>query len=102
MSFSILGKAQNVVPTYEIRPTGPQHRQRFLCELRVPGFEYVAVGNSTSKKDAQTNAARDFVAFLVRQGMIQSRCGRPHSLYTSLELVFDLVLRLDLEITKYR
>ena len=47
-------------------------RQRFLCELRVPGFDYCAAGNSTSKKDAQNNAARDFVSFLVRQGLMQN------------------------------
>ena len=58
---------------YDVRPTGPKHRQRFLCELRVPGFDYVAVGNSTVKKDAQSKAARDFVAFLVRQGLMQAR-----------------------------
>ena len=58
---------------YDVRPTGPKHRQRFLCELRVPGFDYMAVGNSTVKKDAQSKAARDFVAFLVRQGLMQAR-----------------------------
>ncbi len=62
-----------MVPVYDVRPTGPKHRQRFLCELRVPGFDYVAAGNSTVKKDAQSNAARDFVAFLVRQGLMQAR-----------------------------
>lgn len=36
---------------------GPKHRQRFLCELRVPGFSYVGAGNSTVKKDAEKNAA---------------------------------------------
>lgn len=63
-----------MTPSYEVRPAGPKHRQRFLCELRVPGYDYVAAGNSTNKKDAQSNAARDFVAFLVRQGLIQNRC----------------------------
>lgn len=32
---------------------GPKHRQRFLCELRVTDFEYVAAGHSTNKKDSQ-------------------------------------------------
>lgn len=49
---------------------GPKHRQRFLCELRVTGFNYVAAGNSTVKKDAEKNAARDFVSFLVRNGNV--------------------------------
>lgn len=77
-----------VEPQYESRPTGkcktyyvlfiltwpyrlgPKHRQRFLCELRVPGFNYVGAGNSTVKKDAEKNASRDFVNFLVRNGTI--------------------------------
>lgn len=57
-------------PVFEVRPTGPKHRQRFLCELRIDGYSYVAAGNSTNKKDAQFNAAKDFVLFLIRQGFI--------------------------------
>lgn len=51
---------------------GPKHRQRFLCELRVPGFDYVGAGNSTSKKDAQGNAAKDYVNYLVRSGHVNA------------------------------
>lgn len=36
--------------------------------MRVDGFNYIGMGNSTNKKDAQTNAARDFVNYLVRIG----------------------------------
>ena len=57
-------------PQFDVRPTGPKHRQRFLCELRVPGFDYVGAGNSTNKKDAQGNAARDYVNYLVRSGHV--------------------------------
>nr|KAG5703072.1 hypothetical protein BaRGS_016233 [Batillaria attramentaria]KAG5706592.1 hypothetical protein BaRGS_005662 [Batillaria attramentaria] len=58
-----------MVPEYEFSSGGgPKHRQRFKCELRVDGLDYVGIGNSTSKKDAQANAARDFVQFLVRVG----------------------------------
>ncbi|XP_043664473.1 dosage compensation regulator isoform X1 [Vespula pensylvanica] len=57
-------------PQFDVRPTGPKHRQRFLCELRVPGFDYVGAGNSTNKKDAQGNAARDYVNYLVRAGHV--------------------------------
>ena len=35
------------------------------------GFDYVGAGNSTTKKDAQANAAKDFVQYLVRQGLIK-------------------------------
>ena len=46
-----LGKNKQAIPDYSVRPTGPKHRQRFLCELRVPGtFDYVGAGNSTNKK----------------------------------------------------
>ncbi|XP_014241138.1 dosage compensation regulator isoform X2 [Cimex lectularius] len=61
---------KSVEPAFDIRPTGPKHRQRFLCEVRVPGYNYVGAGNSTTKKDAQFNAARDFVQYMVRQGLI--------------------------------
>lgn len=51
---------------------GPKHRTRFLCELNVPGFPYVGAGNSTAKKDAEKNAAQDFVNFLVRSGQVDA------------------------------
>ncbi|KAG9436729.1 dosage compensation regulator isoform X1 [Apis mellifera carnica] len=57
-------------PQFDVRQTGPKHRHRFLCELRVPGFDYVGAGNSTNKKDAQGNAARDYVNYLVRTGHV--------------------------------
>jgi len=41
-----------------------------LFQVRVEGFDYVGVGNSTNKKDAQANCAKDFVQFLVRQGLV--------------------------------
>ncbi|KAG7231840.1 hypothetical protein INR49_010271 [Caranx melampygus] len=40
----------------------------FNPRVRVDGFNYIGMGNSTNKKDAQTNAARDFVNYLVRVG----------------------------------
>ena len=36
----------------------------------MPTYPYTAVGNSTSKKDAHSNAAKDFIQFLVRKGEI--------------------------------
>ncbi|VDL97470.1 unnamed protein product [Schistocephalus solidus] len=38
--------------------------------LRVEGIDYVGVGNSANKKDAQTNAARDFANYLVREKLL--------------------------------
>lgn len=49
---------------------GLKHRQRFLCELRVEGFSYAGAGNSTTKKEAQANACKDFINYLVRSGDI--------------------------------
>ena len=40
-------------------------------QVRVQGFDYVGVGNSTNKKDAQSNCARDFVQYLVRLGHVK-------------------------------
>ena len=31
---------KKLAPDYSVRPTGPKHRLRFLCELRVPTFNY--------------------------------------------------------------
>lgn len=38
----------------------------------MTGFNYIGMGNSTNKKDAQTNAARDFLNYLVRVNEIKS------------------------------
>lgn len=38
----------------------------------MPGFNYVGAGNSTVKKDAEKNAAKDFVSFLVRNGNVNA------------------------------
>lgn len=38
----------------------------FYLQVRVEGFNYIGMGNSTNKKDAQSNAARDFINYLVR------------------------------------
>ena len=62
--YAFCGK-RKVVPQYDIRNSGPKHRIRFLSEVRVDGFDYVGCGNSTSKKDAQSNAARDMCQYLV-------------------------------------
>ena len=37
----------------------------------MPEFDYVAAGNSTNKKDAQSNSAKDFCSFLVRSGFMK-------------------------------
>ncbi|NWH38586.1 DHX9 helicase, partial [Chloropsis hardwickii] len=62
---------RRVMPAYEIRAAGGRGRQTFLCEVRVEGFNYVGMGNSTNKKDAQSNAARDFINYLVRVNEIK-------------------------------
>lgn len=85
---------KKTTPNYDIRAAGNKNRQKFMCEVRqhmhmhrniwvvflvtgthkilfslkvrVEGYSYIGMGNSTNKKDAQTNAARDFVNYLVR------------------------------------
>ncbi|CAL1541564.1 unnamed protein product, partial [Lymnaea stagnalis] len=68
--YSWCGKNKVGNPNYEFSSGGPKHRQRFKCEVHVDSLEYVGVGNSTNKKDAQSNAARDFIQYLVRIGRI--------------------------------
>lgn len=38
----------------------------------MEGYNYTGMGNSTNKKDAQSNAARDFVNYLVRINEVKS------------------------------
>jgi ribonuclease-3 len=46
------------VPTYEVvAEEGPSHRRRFRVECRVGG-EAIGVGEGSSKKSAQQEAAR--------------------------------------------
>ncbi|XP_036452301.1 ATP-dependent RNA helicase A isoform X1 [Colossoma macropomum] len=63
---------KKLTPNYDIRAAGNKNRQKFMCEVRVDGYSYIGMGNSTSKKDAQSNAARDFVNYLVRMGEISA------------------------------
>ncbi|XP_031291477.2 ATP-dependent RNA helicase A isoform X1 [Camelus dromedarius] len=63
---------RKMTPTYEIRAVGNKNRQKFMCEVRVEGYNYTGMGNSTNKKDAQSNAARDFVNYLVRINEVKS------------------------------
>merc|ERR1712127_60618 len=70
--YAWLGKQQKV-PEYEIQTINNKNRQRFKCDLRVKGFNYVGIGNSTNKKDSQTNAALDFCQFLVRVGHLNQQ-----------------------------
>ena len=64
-----LQKEQKQLST-SIQPCGGRGRTRFKCELRVTGIPYIGVGNSTSKKDASSNAAYDFCQYLIRQGTL--------------------------------
>ncbi|KAF3823341.1 hypothetical protein GH733_010777 [Mirounga leonina] len=71
-------------PTDPALPAPPS--EPFLCRLhasrgrkktleswvRVEGYNYIGMGNSTNKKDAQSNAARDFVNYLVRINEVKS------------------------------
>ncbi|CAD5121886.1 DgyrCDS10347 [Dimorphilus gyrociliatus] len=61
-----LMQKKKLSPQYQYRASGSKHRQRFTCELKVQGYDYIGIGNSTNKKDAQSNAADDFINFLVR------------------------------------
>ena len=43
----------------------------FYFQCRIEGITYVAAGNSTNKKDAQSNAANDMCQYLVRTGQMR-------------------------------
>lgn len=40
--------------------------------MRVDGYTYVGAGNSVTKKEAQKNASRDFLNYLVRSGELNA------------------------------
>ncbi|XP_050427766.1 dosage compensation regulator [Adelges cooleyi] len=63
---------KSLEPQFEVKQSGNKFGQRFICELSVPGYNYVGAGNSTNKKDAQANASKDFLQFLIRQGAISA------------------------------
>lgn len=67
--YAWLGK-KHKVPNYHFTQQNIKNRQRFKCECKADGFNYIGIGNSTNKKDAQSNAALDFCQFLVRSGFV--------------------------------
>lgn len=62
---------------------GSKFNLRFICEVTVSGHNYVGVGNSTNKKDAQGNASKDYLLYLTRQGLVS---------YDSLPSVSSFIL----------
>ncbi|KAL4708484.1 hypothetical protein ACJJTC_014092 [Scirpophaga incertulas] len=88
---------KSLTHNFDIRVTGPKHRQRFLCEVRVDGYSYVGVGNSTTKKEAQMNASRDFINYLVRtgeDGMGPETMGQAYHAYGGQNQTFTYMDRL--------
>lgn len=65
-------------------------------KVRVDVFPYVGVGNSTNKKDAQTNSARDFIQYLVRQGKMSADEVPPNLVSNLFELMILLLLNWDI------
>jgi len=57
-------------PQFETKQAGTKFNLRFICEVTVSGHNYVGVGNSTNKKDAQGNASKDYLLYLTRQGLV--------------------------------
>lgn len=70
--YAVLGKRKLGKPVYTFNEAKGT-RQRFQCQLTVMGINYVGLGNSTTKKDAQTNAARDFAQLFVNQLLMKMR-----------------------------
>lgn len=57
---------------FEYFISGSKFNLRFICEVTVGGHNYVGVGNSTNKKDAQGNASKDYLSYLTRQGLVSA------------------------------
>lgn len=43
-----------------------------FIKCRLKGYDHVGVGNSTSKRDAMSNAAMDMVEFLIRTKVLEA------------------------------
>lgn len=65
--YALLGKKKVGVPQYNVQEDKRNGRAMFKCELRVPFYPYIGLGSSGSKKDAMSNAARDFAYWLLRE-----------------------------------
>ncbi|KAI6231623.1 RNA helicase [Aphelenchoides besseyi] len=79
--YACCGRRKMGALEYEFTPD----RNRFRCQLTIPNIQYVGMGVSTTKKDAQTNAAKDMAEFLVREGIIPAT-ELPHLNESHLEL----------------
>jgi len=63
---------------------GTKYNIRFICEVSVTGHNYVGVGNSTNKRDAQGNASKDYLSYLIRQGLVSASSLPPVSFFVLL------------------
>ncbi|CAF0733612.1 unnamed protein product [Adineta steineri] len=93
--YAWLGK-QNKLPSYEVSQQGTKQRIRFKCELTVISYPYTAIGNSTNKKDAQTNAAIDFCQYLVREGKMSQNELEP---YLVNKFIFEYICMMLIHIS---
>ncbi|XP_028409154.1 ATP-dependent RNA helicase A-like [Dendronephthya gigantea] len=64
--YAFCGK-RKVKPTYNTNNTPDG---RFQSQLTIPGFEYSSKGFSENKKDAETEAAKDFCGYLIGAGLV--------------------------------
>ena len=46
------------------------HKYLSFVQLTIPGFEYTAKGFAQNKKDAETEAAKDFCGYLIGAGLV--------------------------------
>ena len=65
--YAWLGKWRSR-PDYNITAHGSSpYRQTYVCEVIARGFDFIARGSASNKKDAQTRAAWDFCDWLVTE-----------------------------------
>lgn len=53
------------------------------------GFDYVGFGTSTTKKEAEANAAKDFVGFLIGAGFIPADSVPDEILVSDLNCIIE-------------
>ena len=67
----------------------------FVLQVQVEGFDYVGLGSATNKKDAETNAAKDFCGFLIGAGIIPAD-SFPEDLFVSCRLAYTKAIPLNI------
>lgn len=75
--FTWAAKQKQQRPEFTLLPNGPQ---RFNYEVKLPDIDHVGIGGGSNKKDAEAEAARDMLKYLMESGFIAKNSVPPNML----------------------